>query len=170
MARASFQTITSNWCSAWRIPSRSVTASKVPPAMERTRTASGSRLPNPSSSRPEGLCVATAQAGSATGRARAPRPAKALMSSRACQSTPATTSAMEAVGAGDRRVLGERDIEHARVHLPLAKGLAAVERRDRDLRRAEQHPVDGIEIALGALENLRKRSAIVARAFARQLI
>ena len=48
------------------------------------------------------------------------------------------------------------------------KTLAAVDRGDDDLGRTEQHRVDGVEIALEALEDLGERRAVVARRAARQ--
>src|ERR1700722_14527501 len=57
----------------------------------------------------------------------------------------------------------ERGIEQFVMHFACVKAFSAFDRGDYDLGRAEQHRVDGVEIALEALENLGKRSAEIAR-------
>ena len=49
------------------------------------------------------------------------------------------------------------------MHGAGVKALPAFDRGDDDLGRAEQHRIDGVEIALEALENLGERSAEIAR-------
>src|SRR5260370_19348990 len=58
---------------------------------------------------------------------------------------------------------GERGVEQFVMHRTGVKTLAAFDRRDDDLGRAEQHRIDGVEIALEAPENLGKRSAEITR-------
>ena len=49
------------------------------------------------------------------------------------------------------------------MHGACVKTLSAFDRRDDDLGWAEQHGIDGVEIAFEAPENLGKRSAEIAR-------
>src|SRR5579863_6293485 len=58
---------------------------------------------------------------------------------------------------------GEGGIEQIEMHGAAAKALAVLDRGHDDLGRAEQHAVDGVEIAAEAPENLRERSAEIAR-------
>src|SRR3984957_3035891 len=57
---------------------------------------------------------------------------------------------------------GERGIEQFVVHFASAKTLSAFDRRDDNLGRAEQHGIDGVEVAFETLEDLGKRSAEIA--------
>ena len=102
IARASFQTSTPFSRKAWRMPSRSVTAWKVPPDIERTNTASGSRSPSPAMLSPDAPCVSIPQACRLVGIVRTPCAANAFVSVRACQSIPSATSAT--IGAAGRRL------------------------------------------------------------------
>src|ERR1700722_16184800 len=58
---------------------------------------------------------------------------------------------------------GERGIEQFVMHRAGVKTLAAFDRHDDDLGRAEQHRIDRVEVALEAPENLGKRSAEITR-------
>src|SRR5262249_16182636 len=102
--------------------------------------------------------------------ARTPRSARALVSSRACQSTRSPTSATRSIAAAGLRAIpsGERGIEQLQIDAAVMKALTAFDRRNGYLSRAEQHRIDRIEIALEALEDLRERLAIVARCRAGQ--
>src|SRR5262245_4336326 len=169
MTRALFQTGIPISCSACRTPRRSVTASKLPPAMSRTSTPSGKPGPKPGRIRPFGLVVSKRQAASISGRARAPSAANALQSARACQSFDSVTRAMvgpdgDARGASNS---GERGIEKLQVEVSGVEALAGFERRDRYLARTKQHWIDGVEIAFEALEDFREGLAIIARTCAR---
>ena len=68
-----------------------------------------------------------------------------------------------AVGATAPTASGEGGIEHFMMHGARVKTRPAFDRGDDDLGRAEQHRVDGVEIALEALENLGERGAEIAR-------
>src|ERR1700722_1798438 len=60
-------------------------------------------------------------------------------------------------------VSGERGIEQFVMNFPRAKTLTIFDRCDDDLSRAEQHGVNGVKVALEALENLGEWSAEIAR-------
>src|SRR5262245_60239841 len=154
MARASFQTRTPFSCKAWRMPSRSVTAWNVPPDIVRTNTASGRRSPRPAMFKPDGRCVSMAQERRLIGCVRTPSAAKACASMRACQSIPSTASAISGgAGAGSAAgVLREGGIEKLQVDVPAVEAFATVDGGDDHLGRAEQHGIDGVEVALEALE------------------
>src|SRR5208282_1059100 len=49
------------------------------------------------------------------------------------------------------------------MHGPGVKTCPAIDRGDDDLGRTEQHGVDGVEVAVEAVENLRERGAEIAR-------
>src|SRR5580693_4730196 len=57
---------------------------------------------------------------------------------------------------------GERGIEQSVMHFACVKTLAALDRRNDDLGRAEQHGIDRVEVAFETLEDLGKRSAEIA--------
>src|ERR1700722_16995093 len=63
-------------------------------------------------------------------------------------------------------VSGERGIEQFVMNLPRAKTLSVFDRGDDDLSGAEEHGVNGVEIALEALENLGEWGAEIARSVA----
>src|SRR5262245_50099541 len=170
IARASFQTRTPFSRKAWRMPSRNVTAWNVPPDIVRTNTASGRRSPRPAMFNPDGRCVSMAHERKLIACVRTPSAAKACASTRACQSIPSIASAMSGgAGAGSAAgVLREGGIEKLQVDMPAVEAFAAVDGGDDHLGRAEQHGIDGVEVALEALENLGKRPAVIARALARQ--
>src|SRR3984957_12640571 len=65
--------------------------------------------------------------------------------------------------AGLAAMSGERGVKQFVMHGACVKTLSAFDRRDDDLGRAEQHRVNGVEIAVEAPENLGKRSAEIAR-------
>src|SRR5690242_5668075 len=171
IARASFHTVTPTASSACRMPSRSVTASKLPPGTVRTSTASG-RLAKPGRASACGAAVSMAQADRLTNRARAPAAAKARIRLRECQSGPSLISAIRgaaAAGSGATESR-ERGIEQLEIEAAGLEAFAGVECRHDHLRRAEQQRIDGVEVALEALEDLGERTSVVARAFARQLL
>src|SRR5262249_50285232 len=172
IARASFHTSTPTSRSAWRMPRRKVTASKLPPDMVRTTTASGRRSLKPSRRKPEALAVAKPHAGRRIETHNAPRPVSALESSRACQSKRSTTRPMDgrAPANSATTLSGERGIEQTRIDASGMKAFAGVERRHDHLGRAEQHRIDRVEIAARALEDFHERPPVVARFFARQLL
>src|SRR5260370_93680 len=95
MARASLTTGTPFSRNACRIPSRKVTASKLPPATDATMTTLSLRPPNPPLFSPDALSLSHPQAASSTQTARAPKPVSALPSSRACQSWRSVISAID---------------------------------------------------------------------------
>ena len=98
--RAAFQTGTPISCRACRMPSRNVTASKVPPDMSRTSTASGILRSKSGRHRPCTFAASKPQAGSFNRRVCAPRPANALPRARACQSFVSATRAIVRVERG----------------------------------------------------------------------
>src|SRR3984885_2169157 len=61
---------------------------------------------------------------------------------------------------------GERGIKQFVMNFACAKTLSAFDRGDDDLSGAEEHGVNGVEIALEALENLGEWSAEIARSAA----
>src|SRR5262249_47318523 len=142
------------------------------PDMVRTTTASGRRSPKPSRLRPEALPVAKPHAGRRIGTHSARRAASALESSRACQSKRSTTRPIEGRAPAKSAVTmsGERGIEQSRIDAAGMKALARIERRDDHVCRAEQHRIDGVEIAPRALEDFHERPAVVARFLAGQLL
>src|SRR5262245_5290207 len=170
MARASFQTRTPFSRKAWRMPRRSVTAWNVPPDIVRTNTASGRRSPRPAMLNPDGRWVSMAHERKLIACVRTPSAAKACASMRACQSIPSTASAISGgAGAGSAAgVLREGGIEELQVDVPAVEAFATLDGGHDHLGRAEQHWIDGVEVALEALENLGKGSAVIARALTRQ--
>ena len=174
IARASFQTRTPISRSACRMPSRSVTASKVPPDMERTNTASGRRSRSPAMSKP-GRALRVEAAQRAADRRTSARPARRAPCRARARASRMPVDDERRCGARlmrarPRACYANEASSRSRSTRPVRKLSPRVERRDDDLRRAEQHRIDGVEVALDALEDLGERPAVVARAFARQLL
>src|SRR5262249_30927642 len=166
MARASLMTGTPLSRNACRIPSRRVTASKLPPAMERTRTALGRRWRKPAIRSPDRLAVSNPHASSCTQTARAPKPASALPSSRACQSRRSVISAIDSEEAPPSAASASPEcrIEQTQFETTGVEALAGFERGDDDRGRREQHRIDGVEILIEARENFREWAAVIAGA------
>src|SRR5512133_2715302 len=170
MARASFHTKTPFSRRAWRMPRRIVTAWNVPPDMVRTSTASGRQFPIPSMASPPERCVSIAHARKSTGRVRTPSAANACASIRACQSMPSTTratSGARAAAGSAANASSKRGIEQLQIEVAAMEALAGLDGRNYHLGRTEQHRVNGVEVALETLEDLRKGLAVIAGAFAR---
>src|ERR1700750_3163744 len=74
---------------------------------------------------------------------------------------------MSTVGPSARPAAsGERGIEQFVMHFAGVKTLSALDRGHDDLSRAEQHGIDGVKIALEALEDVSERRAKIARSAA----
>ena len=127
-------------------------------------TASGRRSPKPSICNPQAFRVAIPHRCSRMGAVPKPRAVSAAATSRACQSMRSTTSPM--VSADVCPVLprrsGERGIEHVQINVSGLETVAGFERRNDNLCRAEEHRIDGVEVAADRLENLSERTPVVA--------
>src|SRR5579862_8553739 len=171
IARASFQTGTPSSRNACSTPSRNVTASKVPPDMVRTTTASGSVLLKPSMCSPVAFCVTNLHFDRRTGTVSILRSLSAAISSRVCQSTRSTTSPTTGRAPNRSRAKrsGKGGIEQAQIDFAGVKAFAGFERCNCDFRWTEQHRIDGVKVPFGFLENLRERPALIARSLAGKL-
>ena len=100
-----------------------------------------------------------------------PRWRTRLRSSRACRSRADAKSTIRATArlGVARPPSGERSIEELGRHSCRRETSRRSRAPSPHLRRAEQHRVDGIEIAAEALEDLGERRAVVARGGTRQL-
>src|ERR1700758_1260249 len=141
------------------MPSRNVTASNVPPDMERTTTASGRRSPKPSICKPPALCVAMPHRCGRMDAAPKPRAASAAATSRACQSMRSTTRPIVGVDACPLppKCSGERGIELLQVNVSGLEAVAGLQGRNDNLCGTKQHRIDRVEVAVDRLENLRER-------------
>src|SRR4029077_10599124 len=132
--------------------------------MERTMTASGRRSPKPSMCNPLAFCVAIPHRCRRMGAVPKPRAASAAATSRACQYMRSTTRPM--VGVDACPVLpgrsGERVIEQVQFNVSGLEAFAGFERRNNNLCRAEEHRIDGVEVAADCFENLSERPPVVA--------
>src|SRR5262249_5054064 len=172
IARASFHTTPPRSRAAWRIPSRSVTASKLPPGIVRTKMASGRPAPTPSIAKPVAFEVAKPHAVNLIGIEVAPRGVSARDSARACQSrlSPPRPTRRRRTARRIAIASGERRIEKAEIQFSGAKGCASFNRRHHDLGGTEEHRIDGVKIAVDARKQFRKRTSVVTRSLARQLL
>src|SRR4029079_13083565 len=103
------------------------------------------------------VAVEKPQAASETVSGLMPRARKAREMLRPChflRSQKRTISAAMASG-------GERAGQDRRVDMAALEALAAFQRGDGNHGRAEQHAVDGVEVALHGGENIGERSAVV---------
>src|SRR5918992_5631143 len=116
-------------------------------------------------SRPQS--VSQAQSAKASGGARMPSAANARRSRLACQSPPPPRISTSVVLSIPAR---ERALEQGQVQPPAREGATRLERAHQYFRRAEQHRVDGVEIALHRSENFLERPPVVSRGRARQAL
>src|SRR5919202_1256889 len=161
MAPGSFQILTPAARSACSTPSLSVTASKLPPGTERTNAASGSRS-SPGRRKAGDAAVSMAQCRSDRTAVRAPLAAKARARRRACQS-----SSPKIATRGPVRGSGERGIEQFGVDPAADMAAPAVEAGHDRGSGAEEHRIDGVEVAAHTGEDVGEGRAVIARAEAR---
>src|SRR4029079_14669791 len=158
MARASFHTVTPSSRKACNTPRYMVTCSKLPPATNKTSAPRGQWSPRPGMARPVRVLDEKPQAVRGTVSGLMTRAQSALATRRPChffrsQNRMTSDAMASAEGAGEDRVVDASGLE----------ALAGFERRHRNHGRAEQHEVDGVEIALHRLEDFGERLAVILR-------
>src|SRR5215470_1283028 len=117
------------------MPSRSVTASKLPPDMLRTTMASGRQAPNPSIASPVALGVVKPHAVSVIGTEVTPSVASARDNPRACQSMLSITRPICGRHTAGFIAVASREgrIEEAKIQLAGVKAVSGFNRRYDDL-------------------------------------
>ena len=167
MARAALTTATPSASSACRTPSRSVTCSKLPAGIERTRTTPRQLRRWPAEPQPARRPIAKPQAA----KIRPARRVSPSRSSAARSRAPVPALGPPAQDQDVRRAPSPNDwASSSGAKRPAGEGAAGVERGHQHPRRAEQHRVDLVEIVPGILEDPGERLAVVARGRARQLL
>src|SRR3954454_9530161 len=142
-------------------PRRSVTCSKLPAGIWRTRAARGRRSRSPR--RTQGGSGPKLQDAKGSRAALKPTAAKTHSSRAECQPWPAPS---RTISGG----VTERPGQQLGREPAAAEAAATVERGDEDAGRAEQHRVDGVEVELRRLEHLLEGPAVVARAAAGEAV
>src|SRR5262245_59887261 len=145
------------------MPRRRVTASNVPPGTVRTIQASGRLRRKPGMAIPDGDAEVNWHLARWTRRGSAPIAVRYRAIRRACQSRVSPKIAMRGRPASTRRSTRSAEVGIAQVPVDPAgpEALAAVHGGDDDLRRTEQHGIDGIEIAIETAEDLREWPSMI---------
>ncbi len=175
--RGELMTETPSRVRRWRASSRKMTCSSDPAGIARTITApqSSSRTPPAASASPLApMATAAARPVMGATAGSTPRSRSARPSRTSCQPDReprmATFTPRLQRCRRSPRATAERSPEHLGVEAAGTEDASGGQVVDDDLRRAEEHPVDLVELVAGALEDLVERGAVVRRCRGRQAL